>query len=130
MENKKQDNFLEKEYLKIGRASFLASITYIIISYIGITFWLNAIRTTASLWFVWVLIIIQFILYCSIFSVSYTYYQRCGFNKWFSIIPFIILAGLGRVENWELFIIPTTIIAMIILLSVRPLSKYRLDKKP
>lgn len=133
MGNNKADNswdkFLKKEYLSIGRASFLANIFYILIGYIGITYWLNAIRATASSWFVWVLIIIQFILYCSIFSVSYTHFQKCGFNKWLGIILFFILVVLGRIENWEIVIIPMTMIAMTILLSFRHLSEYHVDKK-
>jgi len=125
MENEKQNEFIKKEKLNIGRASFLADITYPILFYIGITYWLNYVRPTASLWFIWILIIIQFILYFSIFIICYKYFKKCGLNKFFGIMIFIILAFLGRVENWEFFIIPFSIITIAILLSFRLLDEYK-----
>jgi len=85
-----------------------------VIGYIGITFWLNAIRATAPLWFVWVLIIVQFALYFSIFISSYRRAIGCGLNKNISLIIFIALAILGRVNDWEILVIPLTIIIMLI----------------
>ncbi len=125
MENKtnnKVSDFIKTEVLKFERNSFVFQILIVVVGYIGITLWLNAIRATASLWFVWALIIIQFILYCSIFSVGYLRSLKCGLNKNFGFILFIILAILGRVENWELFIIPVFIIIMLIF-SARNLKK-------
>ena len=54
------------------------------------------------------------ILYFSIFVISYQRAQLIGIKR-FGIIPFIILAILGRVENWEIFIIPLLLITMFLL---------------
>jgi len=93
MENKK-DDFIKAMERKIIYQFFIINIIFILIGYIGITLWLNAIRTTAPLWFVWVLIGIQFLLYSSIFSVSYNRALIMGFDKWFGFVFFVILAML------------------------------------
>lgn len=112
-ENKAND-FIKKEVLKIERNTFIFLILASALSYAGITFWLNSIRTTAPLWFVWVLIIIQFALYFSIFIISYRRATVCGLNKNLGLIIFTALAVLGRVENWELLIIPLTVVIILI----------------
>lgn len=106
--------FIKNEWLKTKRISFFVNILFIVFGYIGVTIWLNAIRATAQIWFVWVLIIVQFILYFAIFSTSYMRFKDCG-HKRFGIVPFIILAILGRVNNWELLIIPLLVISMLII---------------
>lgn len=106
--------FVKNEWLRMKKTEFVVNMLFVLMGYIGITFWLNSIRATANLWFVWVLIIIQFILYCLIFSTSYMRFKTCG-HKRFGIIPFIILAILGRVENWELVIIPLLVVSMLII---------------
>jgi hypothetical protein len=126
MENEPLSDFAHGEWLKIERTSFFVNIFLIIGGYIGVTFWLNAIRAAASLWFVWVLIGIQFILYCSFFATSYGYSRKCGVGG-IGVILFIFLAILGRVENWELVIIPLTILGMI-LLSISHLSRQKSRK--
>ena len=110
----KTRNFIKTEILTQERNVFISKILIILAGYIGLTLWLNAIRTTAPLWFVWVLIIIQFLLYFLIFSVSYGRAKVSGLKR-FGLVLFIILAILGRVENWELVIIPSTIIIMLII---------------
>ena len=111
---KKADDFIKKEILNNERNWFIFKILASALSYAGITFWLNSIRTTAPLWFVWFLIIIQFALYFSIFIVSYRHATVCGLNKNISIIIFTALAILGRVNDWELLIIPLTVVVMLI----------------
>jgi hypothetical protein len=113
VENKTRD-FIKTKILKAERSLFLGKIISIFIGYVGITLWLNAIRATAWLWFVWVLIVIQFLLYFSIFFLSYTRALVIGFNKKLGFIFFVILAVLGRVNNWELFIIPLLLVVMFI----------------
>jgi len=113
MEDKTKD-FIKREILKAERRLFFGQIISILIGYIGITLWLNAIRATASLWFVWVLIVIQFLLYFSIFSFSYTRASVIGLNKKFGFIFFVALAVLGRVNDWELFVIPLLLVVMFI----------------
>jgi hypothetical protein len=112
MEEKAKD-FIKTEILKAERNMFVFHILGTLIGYVGITLWLNAIRTTVSLWFVWILIIIQFLLYCLIFSTSYLRAKVCGL-KHFGFPIFATLCVLGRVENWELIIIPLLIVIMLI----------------
>lgn len=112
MENKTKE-FIKKEILAHERNVFLSSILLISLGYVGITLWLNAIRATAQLWFVWVLIVIQLILYFSIFVVSYQRAKVYGLRR-FGFALFLILAVLGRVENWELFIIPLVVLGMLV----------------
>ena len=106
--------FIKNEWIRMKKTEFIVNMLFVLIGYIAITLWLNAIRATANLWFVWVLIIVQFTLYCLIFSVSYQRFKAGGYKR-FGIIPFIILAILGRVENWELVIIPLLVITMLII---------------
>ncbi|MBU1089839.1 hypothetical protein KKF38_03545 [Patescibacteria group bacterium] len=110
----KAGNFIKGEVLKSERNSFAVRIITIAVCYSGITFWLNSIRATASLWFVWILIIIQFTLYFSIFIAGYRRAIVCGMNKNISLIVFTALAILGRVNDWELAIIPLTVIIMLV----------------
>lgn len=117
MENKVND-FIKSEVLKIENRLFFARILGSAIGYALITMWFNSIRVTASLWFVWILIIIQFALYFSIFIAGYRRAVVCGFNKTFGLIVFTALAILGRINDWELAIIPLTVIIMLIV-SVR-----------
>ncbi len=84
------------------------------VGYLLITLWLNSIRATASLWFVWVLIIIQFALYFSIFISGYQRSKVLGLNKNHVLVIFIILAVLGRVNDWELVVIPLLVLVMFI----------------
>lgn len=112
-ENKAQD-FIKGEVLKIERNSFFVRIIAAAVGYAGITYWLNAIRADAPLWFVWLLIIVQFALYFSIFISSYRRAIICGFSKNLSFIIFAALAVLGRVNDWELVVIPLIIIVMLV----------------
>lgn len=117
MTNKKENkvsNFVKGEVLKLERNSFTFRIFAIVVSYAAMTLWLNAIRTTAPLWFVWVLIIIQLLLYCSIFLSCCARLVVIGLNKNIGLAIFITLAVLGRVNDWELLIIPLTVIVILI----------------
>ena len=116
MENKTNvtaNDFLKNEVLKMENRMFWGRILGSAIGYIVITLWLNSIRATASLWFVWPLIIIQFALYFSIFIAGYQRSKVFGFNKNLALVLFIILAVLGRVNNWELVVIPLLIVIML-----------------
>jgi len=118
MENEKTtSDFVKKEMIKLENRMFLSRIIGYPIVYLVITLWLNSIRETTSLTFVWILIIIQFTFYFSIFITSYRRSNALGFNKNITPYVFIILAILGRINNWELIIIPSLVIIMIILSS-------------
>jgi hypothetical protein len=114
MENNKADDFIKIEVLKVENRLFFARILGSAIGYALITIWLNSIRATAPLWLLWVLIIIQFALYFYIFLAGYQRTVVCGFNKTFGLIIFTALAILGRVNDWELAIIPFTVVVMLV----------------
>lgn len=103
------------EVLKFKNRSFWFRILACSIGYFVMSLWLNSIRTTASLWLVWLLIIIQFTLYFSIFITSYFRSKVFGLNNNIALILFTALAVLGRVENWELIILPLLIVTMLVL---------------
>ena len=103
------------EVLKVENRSFWSRILACSIGYFAMSLWLNSIRTTASLWLVWLLIIIQFILYFSIFITSYFRSKVFGLNNNIALILFTALAVLGRVENWEIIIIPLLVVTMLVL---------------
>ena len=92
----------------------MGNMISVLVGYTIITLLLNAIRPTIPLWFVWVLIVIQFLLYSSIFSFSYNRALVIGLNKQFGFGLFVALSFLGRVSNWELFIIPILLVVMLI----------------
>ena len=106
------NDFIKTEVLKIKKRLFVVRIFGTLMGYIGITIWLNAIRATAPIWLIWVLIIIQLVLYILIFFISYRRSEKLGLK--YAFVIFIILSVLGRVENWELIIIPMLVITMLI----------------
>lgn len=107
-------DFVKNQILIINNRIFIGYITTVLIGYVGLTYLLNAIRTTIPSWILWILIVIQFLLYCSIFSISYDRAKHLGL-KLTSPLIFIILGFLGRVNDWELAIIPLLVIIMLIL---------------
>jgi len=115
--------------LKAERGQFAFIILTTLIGYVGVTFWLNAIRASWPIWIVWVLIIIQLLLYILIFSTSWGRSKVLGLNTYLGFIIFTILAVLGRIENWEIIIIPLTIIVMLVFSAVnKKVSKDGLFK--
>lgn len=105
--------FIKKIILQNERRIFAGKLLTIFVAYIGITLWLNSIRTNASLWFVWTLIIVQLALYCSIFYVSFyrAIICRLKYSGWIIGACFV----LGRVNNWEIIILPALVVGMLIL---------------
>ena len=113
--NMTANDIIIDEVLKFENRSFWFRILACSIGYFVMTLWLNSIRTTASLWFVWILIIIQFSLYFSIFIVGLNRSKIFGLTNNVALILFTVLAVLGRVEDWELVIIPLLVVSMLIL---------------
>jgi len=107
--------FVKKEMLKVQNRLFCGRILFNSIGYLIITLWLNSVRATMWIWFLWVIIIIQFALYFSIFIRSYQRSKAFGLNQNFAFLIFVVLAILGRVNDWELLIIPLLVVTMLIL---------------
>ncbi len=110
----KTHHFLKNEILSHERNIFISSILITSIGYFAISFFLNSIRANANIIILWILIIIQFTLYFSIFYLSYKRSKIIGWT-WFAFPLFILLAVLGRVEDLEIILIPFVVIIMIIL---------------
>jgi len=110
-----ENDIIKYIILRQEKRLFVFKLLSSVVGYIGITLWLNAIRTTTPIWFVWALIIIQFALYFSIFIVSNQRTIVFDLNKNISIILFTVLAILGRVNDWELIIIPLLVLIMLII---------------
>ncbi len=114
----KGSEFVRCEVLRIENRVFLGKILSSSISYLLLTVWLNSIRATASVWIVWLLIVVQFALYFSIFISSYRRSKVLGLKNDLALILFVVLAVLGRLNGLEIVIIPAIVIAMTVL-SVR-----------
>lgn len=102
---------ITNEVLRTEKNIFIFRILITLASYVGITYWLNAIRQTASLWFVWLLIGLQIFLFLTIFVVCLLRLRQCRKNTWWLSLPLI----LSRVDNWEVVIIPATMIVTLVL---------------
>lgn len=113
MEEDKGRQFLSKEILKNERNVYIGSVVLTSIGYLVITLWLNSIRAHAPIALAWVLIVIQLLLYFLIFSISYGRAKVMGLKFAFPI--FIALAVLGRVNDWEIVVIPLMIVFMVVL---------------
>ena len=92
--------------------AFVWRLVLTIAAYVSTTLWLNSIRQTAVLWFVWVLIVVQLFFFVTIFVVCSLRLKKCGFrHRWLLFIPLF----LSRIENWEVAVIPALALFMIIL---------------
>lgn len=105
------DGILKKELTKI----FLVGSVFYIAVYIGVTVLLNSIRATASLWLVWPLIIIQLIIYILFFVRGYKHIINKGLNTNIALVIALILALLGRVNDWEILAIPLLVITAVLI---------------
>jgi hypothetical protein len=105
-------DLITNEVLRMEHRAFVWRFVLTIAAYVGTTLWLNSIRQTAVLWFVWVLIFVQLFFFITIFVVCSLRLKQCGFrHRWLLFIPFF----LSRVENWEVAVIPGLALFMIIL---------------
>jgi len=105
-------DMITKEVLRMEQGAFILRILFTIGAYVGVTFWVNAIRQTAAIWFVWVLIAVQFFFFITIFVVCSLRAKQCGFrHTWLLFVPLV----LSRINNWEVVVIPTLAVVMVIL---------------
>ena len=115
----KAEEFVRTETVKNERAVFTGSLITILIAYGVLSFLLNNIRATASLWLVWPLIAIQLVLYFFLFYNSYKRAQALGLSRTSAFILFVILAILGRVNDWEVVLLPLLVIIMVAVSSIK-----------
>lgn len=92
---------------------FIFKLFLVLVGYVGTTLWLNAIRQSAAIWFVWVLIALQLFLFISIFVVCTMRAKQCGY-RYIWLILFLV-ACASRVNNWELVLIPVMAVTMLVL---------------
>jgi hypothetical protein len=100
------------EVLRMQHRAFIWRLVLTIAAYVGVTFWLNSIRQTAAVWFVWALIVFQLFFFISIFVVCSLRARQCGYrHTWLLFIPLF----LSRIDNWEVVVIPALAVVMTIL---------------
>ncbi|MDO6852110.1 hypothetical protein Q4599_00855 [Cellulophaga lytica] len=123
-------NVVKTLMLENERNVFSMKLIFRLIGYLLITILLNSIRQTSSLYIVWTLIIIQFLLYFSIFILCFNRSKVFGLNKNIAFIIFVLLAFLGRVESLEIIIFPLMAIIMLFLSyknkKLSPAAEYHL----
>jgi hypothetical protein len=105
--------FVRNEVVKQEKLHFLVTILICSVAYILITFWLNSVRANASLWLVWPLIAVQLLLYLSIFLTCFRRSKEMGLNATVALVGFIGLGLLGRINDWEIFVIPAMVVIML-----------------
>lgn len=105
-------DFISSELLRIERRVFAGKLLVGTFGYVGVTLWFNAVRQTAAISLVWVLIALQLACFFVIFVVCWRRAQQCGFrHTWLMIVPLI----LSRINDWELVILPALMVIMLIL---------------
>ena len=105
---------ITRKVLRAEKNMFIFRVTIAAASYVGITFWLNAIRQTAATWFLWCLVGSQLFLFLTIFVVCSLRLRQCRRHTWWLWFPLL----LSRVENWEVVLIPAATIVTLILSEV------------
>ena len=104
---------IKREVLRTEKNIFIFKLFLALAGYIGTTLWFNAIRQSAAIWFVWVLIALQFFLFISIFVVCSMRAKQCGHRRVWLIL--VLVACASRVRNWELVLIPVMAVTMLVL---------------
>lgn len=99
------------EVLRAEKTAFIFRLVVAVVSYAGITIWVNAIRQSTSTLFLWFLIGVQLFLFLTIFVVSSLRMRACRKPAWWLWIPLI----LSRINDWELAAILATMIVTVIL---------------
>ena len=99
------------EVLRAEKTAFIFRLVVTVVSYAGITIWLNAIRQSTSTFFLWLLIGVQLFLFLTIVVVSSLRMRACRKPAWWLWIPLI----LSRINDWELVAIPATMIVTVML---------------
>lgn len=107
------NDFIKREVLRAEKNFFIVRLFVVIAGYVGITLWLNAIRQSAALWFVWFLIVLQLFFWASIFVACIMRCRQCGYR--YSFWLFSLFAIASRVDNWEIVLIPAIAVIMIVL---------------
>ena|ERR1035437_10191633 len=86
-----KDQF-KRDKIRAEKGFFIVKTVITILIYIGLSSWLDSIRTTAPVWFVWILAITHIIFYFLIFLISYSRLKVCGYKKlsWIVLVLFIL----------------------------------------
>ena len=104
-------NQFKQAQLRKEKSFFIFKTVITILIYIGLSKWHSTGRTTPGL-LAWILAISQILCYFLIFEISYKRFKELGYKKIAWMI--IILAFVGRVEDWEIIVIPSLVIVMLI----------------
>ena len=98
--------------LRTEKTYFISQMLLTVGTYLGLTLLLNAVRGgDASVVFLWAFVIPQLLLYLYIFCLAAARASKCGYRvSW--LVGF--LAILGRVNNFEVFVIPAVVLASLV----------------
>lgn len=104
---------IKREILRAEKNIVIFRLFVCLAGYVGTTLWLNAIRQASALWFVWILIGLQFFFLISIFVVCSMRARQCGHrHPYIWLLPILFLS---RVENWELVVLPALVVIILII---------------
>ena len=95
-----------------GKAFFRFHMPLTAVAYLGTSLLLNAIRKDAAAVFLWGLAVTQLLLYFHIFWLAAARARECGYRVfWLAGI----LAIVGRVNDFEVFVIPAVVLTSLVL---------------
>ena len=105
-------DFATREVLRMERRFFVVRFLGALGAYTVVTIWLNAIRQTVSTGILWGLILLQSVLFISVFVVSFGRLRQCGRkHQWLLFIPLV----LSRINDWEVVVLPVLALIMLFL---------------
>lgn len=104
-------DIITREVLRAEKNIFIFRMLLTVVTYVGVTFWLNAVRQTVATWLLWTLIAVQLFLFLTIFVVGSLRLRQCRIASWWLWIPLV----LSRINDWQILAIPATIIVILII---------------
>jgi len=123
------DPFLQSIVLPAKKRHFAVKLLWIVAWYVGLTILLNHVvrRMDAASPFLWGLAILQVYMYFYIFTLSYVRLRECSSKVAWSVG---FLAVLGRVNDYELLIIPAVVLTALIISGVQRLPEPLAEAEP
>lgn len=110
------DAIMQGIVVRWKRNHFRVNIVLTVAAYIGITLLLNSVRKEAAAVFVWGLIVPQLLLYLYIFALAAGRSSECGLKLFWL---FGVLAVLGRVNDFEILVIPIAVVTALIISEIK-----------
>lgn len=103
------------ELLRIEDRSYKVSVLIISFAYLLSSILLSSFRAKAPVVLVWVLVLLQLFFFFAIFVKCYQRAFLLGLNRSIGFFIFVTLAVLARINDWEIVVIPVTVLTMLTL---------------